>query len=66
MTIDPNEKVFIEGELERSTDKAIQVLWKTEQIWLPKSQITYDCEAEVGTLIEVELPIWLARSKGVI
>jgi hypothetical protein len=65
MSVDPNDTIIVEAELIRRTDKAILVMWKTEEVWLPVSRITHDASADVGQLIELELPIWLARDKGI-
>ena len=41
---------------------------KHDQQWIPKSQIIEcDCEIddiEIGDEIEIEIPLWLAREKG--
>lgn len=37
-----------------------------EEVWLPKSQIQYDEDAEVGDTIIVDVPEWLALDKGLI
>lgn len=66
MSVDPNEWIFIEAELRLATDRAIMVAWKTEDVWLPKSRIKYNEQSEIGDIIEIELPIWLARSKALI
>jgi len=66
MSINPNERVIIEGTLERKTDKAILLMVRTEEVWLPKSQITYDDNSEVGQMIEVDLPYWLAKKNEVL
>lgn len=48
------------------TDKAIKVSddgGKTEH-WLPKSQIEYD--ERPGGIVEVTMPYWLAKEKGIV
>lgn len=66
MNVNPNENIFVEVELVLETDKALLVMYKTEQIWLPKSKITYDDEKESGEMIEIGVPLWLARTKSMI
>lgn len=54
---------FFHGE----TDKAIKVsengMDVEEAFWLPKSQIEY--ELKPNGMVEVTMPIWLAREKKV-
>lgn len=46
------------------TDLAIKVFDGDKDFWLPKSQIQYD---QTGVdVVEVELPQWLAKEKGLI
>jgi hypothetical protein len=47
------------------TDRAVKVTedgGKTEH-WLPKSQIEYEIR---GSLVEVTMPVWLAKEKGIV
>jgi hypothetical protein len=48
------------------TEKAIKVLVKGEEFWLPRSQIIFDDNSEVGQTVEIAVPIWLARDKGLL
>jgi hypothetical protein len=62
----PNQDlIIIEGYLLSISDKAILL----DQNWIPKSQITNlpDFSSfEIGQLIEVEVPEWLAIEKEII
>lgn len=54
-------------ELLHETDSAILVSdddGKTKH-WLPKSQIEYT-ERPTGGLVEVTMPMWLAKEKGIV
>lgn len=49
----------------RETDKAICVTQDDKNnFWLPKSQIEY--ELKDNGIVEVTMPEWLAREKGVV
>jgi DNA-directed RNA polymerase subunit E'/Rpb7 len=60
-----NEEIF-DGILKHETPYAILVEIDNEDVWLPKSQIEYDENAEVDDDIEVIIPEWLADEKGLI
>lgn len=65
----PPETTEITVHLHRQTDKAIHVSLNGKDgsaEWLPKSQITYDERAEVGSVINVEVPVWLAERTGLV
>lgn len=62
-------KTEISGEIRRETAQAVLFFDGTREVWLPKSQIKIeDKDGFVlgGKLIEVTLPEWLARDKGLI
>lgn len=50
-------------EYVRETPAAILVIYDGENIWLPKSQISWIGAAEEGDEIEVSIPRWLAEEK---
>jgi hypothetical protein len=50
-------------EFRRETDKAICVSEDgTKEFWLPKSQIEFEHKTDGS--VDVTLPIWLAKEKG--
>jgi len=53
-------------EFQTETEHAICVHASGDDsdIWLPKSQIEWEEDAERGDLIAVSLPEWLAEEKG--
>ena len=53
--------------VKHKTEKAVLVNdgGKKDQ-WVPLSQITSDNEIEVGNVIVIEVPEWLAKDKGFI
>ena len=54
----------ITATIKRETDAAILVECDGNEVWLPKSQIDYDEDCTEGDEIEIEVPQWLADSKG--
>ena len=60
------EMMFFEVVYVRETEKAILVTHKTEDIWLPKSQIQWPEDAEANQSIEIQVPVWLARQAQLI
>lgn len=67
MEKDTFETTFI---IENTSAKAIMVLEAGDTIWLPLSQIKVngekveEADLEIGELVTVEMPEWLARKKG--
>jgi hypothetical protein len=53
---------------QHETERALLVTLHGEEVWLPKSQIKYAdaCAWEHGDEIEVLVPDWLARTKGLL
>ena len=53
-------------EYQAETAHAICVRVEDDErdIWLPKSQIEWDGEAERGDVIAVDMPEWLAEQEG--
>lgn len=50
----------------RETERAICVTEDDKvEIWLPKSQIEYERDFAKG-LVEVTMPVWLAKEKGIV
>ena len=66
--------VEVEGHFEHVTDNAVLLHVGGENLWLPLSQlgtITYedgdDPDIYLNTSVEaIEMPLWLARAKGLI
>ena len=52
------ELTTIKAELVRETDKAFLLNCEGDEVWLPKSQVTFDKEAKTVTL-----PEWLFNDK---
>lgn len=62
-------KKTIEIDIDRiklETDKAILVIIDDEEIWLPKSQITYNENHDPDKPQEIEISEWIAEQKGLI
>ena len=62
-------KKMVEIDIDRiklETDKAILVIIDDDEIWLPKSQITYDTEIDLNDVKVVEASEWIAEQKGLI
>ena len=63
----PNKKasstsVVVQGaKVQTMKGKAVRVLWDSQRIWLPKSQINVN--SATG---DITMPKWLARNKGMI
>lgn len=62
MNID-NEMIYFEMVYVRESERAILVEFKTEQVWLPKSKVIWQ-EVNPGQIIEVQVPLWLARKNN--
>lgn len=60
-----NQEVEIACEIKRETEKAFLIFDGKEEVWLPKSQITDQCESG-GQIVSVFIPEWLAMEKGLI
>lgn len=62
-----SSRIELAVEFVRQTDAAICVTDGGEEIWLPKSQVTYDEDKLAKSkCFEIELPEWLAEEKGLI
>jgi hypothetical protein len=48
-------------EILRDTEKAIQIKWNEQKVWLPKSQITI--RQKDGELLSITIPDWLFNKK---
>jgi len=62
-----HSKITISAYLEAETDRAVGVSLDNNgdvDHWLPKSQIEWPETAEKGDRIDVVLPLWLARERG--
>jgi len=54
------QSITLQGaEILRQSGKAVQVLWDSQKVWLPTSQVKWNSETE-----ELTLPKWLAGKKG--
>ena len=54
--------VVVQGaQLQTMKGKAVRVLWDSQRIWLPKSQINVN--SATG---DITMPKWLAQNKGMI
>ena len=63
------QKVTLELHLHAATDRAIYVSDDGEEdnaVWLPRSQIDVDENAEIGETTSIEVPEWLAKREGLI
>jgi hypothetical protein len=50
----------------RTTEKAVQVEWQGEELWLPRSQVSEDEKYEAGDSgVTISVTEWLARQKGI-
>lgn len=63
-----NARTELAVEFVRETENAILVKDGNNEVWIPKSQVTYDEDLELkrGLALEIELPEWLAEEKGLI
>lgn len=57
---------YISCEIRRVTDKAVLVHDGTQEAWIPRSQIEDPEEFEIGENVEVLMPEWLAKEKGLL
>lgn len=57
--------VEVSVELRGGTDKAMKVFDGKIEVWIPRSQISDECE-DKGKLISIFIPEWLAHDKGLI
>lgn len=60
-----SKDVEIEVEVRATTDKALQVFNGKTTAWVPKSQISDECE-EGGKITSIFIPQWLAEEKGLV
>ncbi len=64
-----NSKITLSVHLHYETDAAILVSddgVRSHAVWLPLSQIEAPDDRELETVIEVEVPEWLATQKGLV
>lgn len=55
------------GELKRETPKAYLVHDGKEDVWIPRSQVKSIRQIDrIGVDFEFEIPVWLAREKGIV
>lgn len=62
---DEDEEVEIDVDVRHETDKAYLVYDGKREVWIPKSQIT-DKLVQKGKIVQITLPEWLAKDKGLI
>jgi len=61
------EKIEVAVTFKRITDRAVLVNDGDKDVWLPLSQVEYDfCDTEPGEAIEITVPEWIAKDKGLI
>ncbi|MHB8727606.1 MAG: hypothetical protein ACYC9K_01055 [Sulfuricaulis sp.] len=61
-----HEFVEITGEIRARTEKAL-LFWDGDQsVWLPLSQIEDETMLEDGKTVELLIPEWLAKDKGLV
>ena len=53
-------------EIKHETNAAILVTDGTEDYWMPKSQIKGEFIYTKGKTVTIEIPEWLAKTKGLI
>lgn len=51
-------------KVKHETDKAVLFVDGDLKVWLPKSQIGLPHKYDIGDVITVEVPLWLADEKG--
>ena len=61
------ERVEITVTVKAKTEKAMLVNdGGKKDVWVPLSQIQTENEIEIGNVIEIDIPEWLAKDKGFI
>jgi hypothetical protein len=60
------KEIEIAVEVRGETDLALKVFDGKSTVWVPKSQITDQCEEADGRITSIFLPEWLAEDKGLI
>jgi hypothetical protein len=61
------EKIEVAVTFKHITDRAVLVNDGDKDVWLPLSQVEYDfCDTEPGEAIEIIVPEWIAKDKGLI
>lgn len=61
-----HEFVEVTGEIRHRTDKAILFWDGDKEVWLPLSQIEDETVLDDGKTVELLIPEWLAKDKGLI
>lgn len=62
-----DEKIEVAVTFKHITDRAVLVNDGDKDVWLPLSQVEYDfCDTEPGEAIEIVVPEWIAKDKGLI
>jgi hypothetical protein len=59
-----NKSIEFYAEIKNETDKAVLVFDGVNEIWLPKSKI--HIKKIKAPDVEITLPAWLAKAKGLI
>jgi len=57
--------IEIAVEVRGETDKALKVFDGKVEVWIPKSNISDECE-DKGRIVSIFIPEWLALEKGLI
>ena len=61
------EMIDVTVIFKRITDRAVLVNDGDKDIWLPLSQVDYHfCDPEPGDTLELLVPEWLAKEKGML
>lgn len=58
--------IEIAVEVMAQTDKALLVFDGNSEVWIPKSQISDQCEENDGTITSIFISEWIAEKKGLI
>ena len=67
MTRRNDEKIEVSVTFKHITDRAVLVNDGDKDVWLPLSQVEYDfCDTEPGETIEILVPEWIAKNKGLL
>ena len=61
------ETIEVSVTFKRFTAHSVMVNDGDRDVWLPLSQVDYDfCDTDEGEVIELLMPEWLAKEKGMI
>lgn len=66
MSYSDSETIEIAGDIVRETEKAWLVNDGTKDVWLPKSQCEFTPSQRTHESGVFDVPLWLAKDKGLI